>query len=68
MTRQSLVKSVFCLSSRRYLGLWALLSLSACSSTQEVPVGIGTGTDDLKQSPCAACEKEPFFVNGRWVN
>lgn len=45
-----------------------LLCLSACSAMQEAPVGIGSGTDDLKQSPCAVCEKEPFFVNGRWVN
>lgn len=53
--------------------LWLpLLCLGACSSTQELPAGIGTGTDDLKRSPCTKegeiCKKEPFYTNGHWVN
>lgn len=59
---------------RKFRSLWllVLLCLSACSSVQEEPIGIGTGTDDLKQSPCANCEgadhdQEPFYVNGHWM-
>jgi hypothetical protein len=83
MIRQPLVKSVFGFPSQKQFCLGLILSLlvktrallycsvlclSACSSTQEAPVGIGSGTDDLKQSPCAVCEKEPFYSNGRWIN
>ncbi len=25
-------------------------------------------SDSLLKSPCASCQKEPFYVNGKWVN
>jgi len=83
MNQQPLVKSLFGFPTHKQFCLGVFLSLfveirsllycsvlclSACSSTQEAPVGIGSGTDDLKQSPCAVCEKEPFYHHGRWVN
>lgn len=38
------------------LSLWMVVALSSgCSSTQEQPSTYGTGTDDLKRSPCADC-------------
>ena len=48
--------------------LWILLVLSTgCSSTQEQPSTYGSGTDDLKRSPCADCTLEPFYIDGRWL-
>ena len=44
----------------------AVLS-AGCSSTQENPSTYGTGTDDLKRSPCADCTMEPFYKDGRWL-
>jgi len=49
--------------------LLMVMALSAgCSSTQENPSTYGTGTDDLKRSPCADCTLEPFYIDGRWLN
>lgn len=44
----------------------ALSALAACSShMQPAPVGIGTGPNELKQSPCACTEipQKPFDLN-----
>lgn len=38
---------------RIILATIALLSLAACTSAQPTPIGIGTGVNDLKRSPCA---------------
>lgn len=44
----------------------AVLSVG-CSSTQENPSTYGTGTDDLKKSPCSECNLEPFYIDGKWL-
>jgi hypothetical protein len=44
----------------------AMLALAACSShMQPAPVGIGSGPNELKQSPCACAEipQKPFDLN-----
>jgi hypothetical protein len=37
---------------RLILATLAVLSLSACETTGPKPVGIGTGVDELRRSPC----------------
>jgi hypothetical protein len=32
--------------------------LSGCGSSTEKPVAVGTGTDDMKRSPCACIDLE----------
>jgi hypothetical protein len=46
------------------LGLAA--ALGACGSTDQDPLGVGRGTDALKQSPCAC--GAPFYRHGQWVS
>ncbi|MDR0483928.1 MAG: hypothetical protein LBH40_01425 [Alphaproteobacteria bacterium] len=40
--------------------------LSGCSSNLEKPVGIGSGRDDLKKSPCA-CLDIYDYKKGGWL-
>ncbi len=52
--------------TKQALLMVALLS-AGCSSTQEHPPTYGTGTDELKRSPCAECDMEPFYFDGKFI-
>jgi len=52
----------------KQVALIAAVLSAGCSSTQENPSTYGTGTDDLKKSPCAECTLEPFYKDGRWLD
>jgi len=46
----------------------AIFALSACGSTeQQDPVGIGSGTDEFKRSPCACLEIEQPDVTPEYL-
>jgi uncharacterized protein YceK len=40
-----------------------LLVMSGCSTSSNYK---GSGTDKIHASPCAKCNKVPFYVNGQW--
>jgi hypothetical protein len=46
--------------------LLLLLALSACGAKSQDPLGVGGGTDALKQSPCVCGPL--FFRHGQWVS
>lgn len=49
---------------------WCLpmcIVITGCSSIQQKPATIGTGTDDLKKSLCVRCTQKPFYKNGQWL-
>jgi hypothetical protein len=46
--------------------LLLLLALGACSTNSQDPLGVGGGTDALKQSPCVCGPL--FFRHGQWVS
>ena len=49
--------------------VYVSIFLAACSDMQERPATIGTGTDDLKRSPCASGACGPvFYRHGQWVS
>jgi hypothetical protein len=50
----------------RVLTLLLLLALSGCGSLSQDPLGVGRGTDALKESPCVC--GAPFYQHGRWVS
>jgi hypothetical protein len=50
----------------RVITLLLLLALAACGSLSEDPLGVGRGTDALKESPCVC--GAPFYQHGKWVS
>jgi hypothetical protein len=46
--------------------LLLLLALGACCANSQDPLGVGAGTDALKQSPCVCGPL--FFRHGQWVS
>lgn len=50
-----------------YLTLAVCVGLTGCTTTQQTPPDIGTGTDDLKSSVCEGCALKPFYKNGQWL-
>jgi hypothetical protein len=46
--------------------LLLLLALSACGPKSQDPLGVGDGTDSLKQSPCVCGPL--FFRHGQWLS
>ena len=51
---------------RACCALMLLLALGACGSNSQDPLGVGGGTDALKQSPCVC--GPVFFRHGQWVS
>jgi len=50
------------------LGLLSLMTQGCSSTSQEDPMKIGTGRDDLKASVCKNCENStPFYKDGQWL-
>jgi hypothetical protein len=43
-----------------------VLALGACTSKSQVPLGVGGGTDSLKQSPCVCGPL--FYQHGQWMS
>lgn len=50
----------------RVLTLLLLLALAGCGSLSQDPLGVGRGTDALKESPCV-CDA-PFYQHGKLVS
>ena len=53
----------------RVIALVMLLALGACGmmgTESSEPIGIGSGTDVLKKSPCAC--GPAFYRHGQWVS
>jgi len=51
---------------RARCALLLLLALGACGSKSQDPLGVGNGTDALKQSPCVC--GAPFYQHGKSVS
>ncbi len=50
----------------RVLTLLLLLALAGCGSLSQDPLGVGRGTDALKESPCVC--GAPFYQHGKSVS
>jgi hypothetical protein len=50
----------------RVFCLLLLLALGACGSISQDPLGVGRGTDALKESPCVCAA--PFYQHGKLVS
>jgi hypothetical protein len=50
----------------RVLTLLLLLALAGCGSLSQDPLGVGRGTDALKESPCVCAA--PFYQHGKLVS
>lgn len=52
---------------RKLLNIISIIVLIyGCSKTGDIYRG--TGVDEIPISPCAKCNKKPFYINGKYVS